>query len=56
MRTTRRRVILTLNDVKIGNHHNATAAPAQADRLIEAVGEHMERWQAGERTGGGAIA
>jgi len=50
MRTVGRRVILTLNDVKIGNHPDALRARAQADRLIEAVADHMERPQAGERT------
>jgi hypothetical protein len=47
-RTVGRRVILSLNDVKIGNHGDAARARAQAERLIEAVAEQMGRRRAGE--------
>jgi hypothetical protein len=37
------RVILTLNDVVIGNHGDQARARLQADRLIEATAEHFVR-------------
>jgi hypothetical protein len=39
-RTVGRRVILTLNKVKIANHGDNARTRAQADRLIEAVADH----------------
>jgi hypothetical protein len=36
-----RRVIITLNDVTIGNHGDLAKARAQADRLIEATAEYF---------------
>ncbi len=47
-RTAGRRVILTLNDVKIGDHGDQARARAQAEGMIEAAAEHMARRQAGE--------
>jgi len=38
-----RRVVLTLNDVTIGNHHDLAKARAQADRLIEATADYFVR-------------
>jgi hypothetical protein len=40
-RTAGRRVVLTLNDVAIGNHGDQARARAQADRLIEATAQHL---------------
>jgi hypothetical protein len=37
------RVILTLNDVMIGNHGDQARARSQADCLIEATAEHFAR-------------
>jgi hypothetical protein len=42
-RTKGGRVILTLNDVKIGDHHGLALARQQADRLIEATAAHFAR-------------
>ncbi len=40
-RAAGRRCVLSLNDVRIGNHGDAARARRQAERLIEATAAHL---------------